>query len=805
MKTIKVLFISLLCSISLTNLLAQQISSPDMSSKIKGVLNDIIDSTPVGFANVALYKQSDSTLVTWTLAKDDGSFELDRIPIGTYKLVTTFLGYEKHSLSNISVGKSGSVVDLGKIKIKSVTTSLGEVQVVGIRKTVDSKIDRKVINVSGDINSTGGTAVDLLKNVPGLTVDGSGTVSLRGNTDVSILIDGRPTSIDATRLDQIPSSDIESVELISNPGAKYNPEGKSGIINLKLKQKKAAGFNGNTSLTVGTGNKYNAGIGFNYNTGIINIFGSYNGMFRKTESQRYLLRESFISDSAHFLQQNADANLSIKSNKFSLGANIKVNEQNSLAVSYTFNPSLKIDADGTLSQYFDKSKNLTESIFTDNSERATANSHDFLLGYRKTFDKKGEDLTADYTYSASNENIDQPQVFHFKDYSQSQEIFNTSKNFKSNFQLNWILPVGSKSKLESGVQSIIRGNKTNYYQNNLVANNWISDVTNSNIFAYNEQIHSAYSTFSGIYDVLSYVAGLRLEQTYINGEQTINSEIIRQKYFNLYPSFSVKYSLNQKNQLQLSYGRRINRPNSRMINPFIDKSNLEVYRSGNPDLRPEYINSIDAGYNGNWSKSNIGLTVFYNDISNLINSVTTLDSAGISHNAPQNISSGKNFGFELTFEHTVTTWWKMNGNGSFYKNTIISEKEGISNSNYSYNARLNNVFTPFKKTSVQLVGIYTGPIIAISSKMNPQFSVDLAVKRDLLKDKLSLTARVADIFNTLKNSYTTWGSNFFADNWRKTETRVAYVSILYNFGSNGIPRSSKSNGNNESTHSTEIF
>jgi outer membrane cobalamin receptor len=242
-----------------------------------------------------------------------------------------------------------------------------------------------------------------------------------------------------------------------------------------------------------------------------------------------------------------------------------------------------------------------------------------------------------------------------------------------------------------------------------------------------------------------------------------------------------------------------------MINPFIDKSNLEVYRSGNPDLRPEYINSIEAGYNGSQSKSNIGLTIFYNDISNLINSVTTLDSAGISHNAPQNISSGKNFGFELTFEQAATTWWKINGNGSFYKNTIKSKQEDISNTNYSYNARLNNIFTLFKKTSIQIVGIYTGPIIAISSKMNPQFSMDLAVKRDLLKDKLSLTARVTDIFNTLKNSYTTWGTNFIADNWRKTETRVVYLSISYNFGSNGTSKNSKSNGNNESTHSTEIF
>ncbi len=196
---------------------------------------------------------------------------------------------------------------------------MAEITVVGERKTVDSKIDRKVINVSRDINSTGGTAIDLLKNVPNLSVGTDGSVSLRGNTDVSILIDGRPTSIDATKLDQISSAEIESIEIITSPTAKYNPEGKSGIINLKMKQKKTEGFNGNAMITAGTGDKYNAGLGLNYNFGNVNVFASYNGIFRKTVSERYLLRESFISDSAHFLQQNSATNLESKSNKITLG------------------------------------------------------------------------------------------------------------------------------------------------------------------------------------------------------------------------------------------------------------------------------------------------------------------------------------------------------------------------------------------------------------------------------------------------------------------------------------------------------
>jgi len=448
--------------------------------------------------------------------------------------------------------------------------------------------------------------------------------------------------------------------------------------------------------------------------------------------------------------------------------------------------------------------NLTKSILADNSENINGTSHDYILSYRKTFDKKGEELTLDYNYASTSEEMDQLQIFHFSDYSESAEIFNNSKYRKSNLQLNWVLPIGKSSKLESGFQSIIRGTNIDYYQNNLVEDIWVKDEENSNDFTYNEQIHSVYSTFSGKGTNLSYIAGLRLEQTFIDGEQTINSEKISQDYFNLYPSLNIKYSVGENHGLQFSYGRRINRPTARQINPFIDKSNLEVYRSGNPNLIPEYVNSIEAGYNGKWKKANTGFTLFFNNIANPINMIAVLDSAGISHMYPENISSGRNYGFELTYEQPFTKWWKLSSNGSFYRNIVKSDTAGLSNSNFSFNARLNNLFTVDKKTSAQLVIIYTGPIIAITSKMEPQFSVDLALKRDILNSKLSLTARATDIFNTLKNSYTAWGTNFTADNWRKPETRVFYLSLIYNFGKNGSSKNSKSNANNESVHSKEI-
>jgi outer membrane receptor protein involved in Fe transport len=220
-----------------------------------------------------------------------------------------------------------------------------------------------------------------------------------------------------------------------------------------------------------------------------------------------------------------------------------------------------------------------------------------------------------------------------------------------------------------------------------------------------------------------------------------------------------------------------------MINPFADRSNHEVLRSGNPLLKPEYVNSFEAGYTTSMGSTVLGLTVYYKHISDVINQVTLLDSTGVSHIFPENMLSYENYGIEGTFEHSFAKWCRINGNASFYRIIIKGTTEENRNSNYSYNFRLSSNFTPLKKLSVQLTGNYTGPVIGLYSKMNPQYSVDAAIKKDFLNDRLSLTLRATDIFNTLKNSYSSWGYNFRADNWRKQETRVVYLSLSYSFGS----------------------
>ncbi len=804
MKTLKLIILGIILVTQCQTIYSQQNFVAEPKGILKGVLVDADDASPLEFANVVLYAPNGSTMVTWSISKSDGAFELSKIALGEYNLAISFMGYEELKLQNIVFDKQGLTVDLGKVNLNKTTTAIDEVSVVGIQKTYQTKIDKKVINVSKDINSTGGTAIDLIKNVPGLAVDADGVVNLRGNSGVSILIDGRPTSIDATKLDQIPAGDIESLEIITNPSAKYNPEGKSGIINIKLKQSKTVGLSGNAIVTAGTGDKYNESVNLNYNLGKVNLFASYNGMKRMAEASRYLLRESYNSEEVHFLQQDAKTNIDITKNTFTLGSNFNFNSQNKLTLSYTYNPSKTIDADNTLSQYFDRSMNKTGSVFVINSENGKETANDYLVAYRKLFDKKGEELTVDYTLSSSSGSAIQPQTYQYATTTETSEINTNSDIFNSNLQLNWVLPFGNGSKLETGVHSIVRGNDSEYYFFNSSGGSKVEDLSQRNLFTYNEQIHAGYGLWSGNFGGTSVQAGLRIEKTFIDGKQGASNDKISQNYFNFYPSLSFSHPINENNQLQLSYSRTIKRPSARMINPFVDRSNLEVFRSGNPDLKPEYVNSIELGFNGNYDKTILGFTAFYKHIANPINSVTLLDDAGISHMAPQNMLSSLNYGLEFTFEQVLNKWWKINGNTSFFKNKITGNVDGTSASNYSYLGRINSSWTPSKSLSFQLIANYLGSVVGVYSRMEPQYSIDCAVKKDLLKNKLSLTLRASDVFNSLKNSYTSWGSNFTADNWRKTETRVLYFSISYSFGSNGNSKSSKSIIQNESKPSTEM-
>ncbi len=781
---------------------ASSVDADAPKGTIKGVFVDQDDNSPVIYANVVLYSQPDSVMTSWTVTSDNGNFELEKVPNGSYQLIASFIGYEKIVIAPLVVESDAH--DLGTIKMVKETQTIGDVEVVALQKSVDSKIDKKVIDVSKDINSSGGTAIDALRNVPGLTVDAEGIITMRGNSELSILVNGRPTSINTARLDRLPASAIEKIEIITNPSAKYNPEGKNGIINLRLKPQKASGLNGNALFTAGTGDKYNGLLDLNYNFGNVNLFASWNANYRQTESTRWLYRESYFIDIPHFLQQDVSTSIDRQSNKFTLGSNININEQNSLLLSFSANPSKSTDTDQTTSQYFDPTKILAYSVLTDNMEFGEEKAYDLVAGYRKTFLKEGEELTADYSFFSTNGNHNQPETFLYPDKTREIEMFTDFSDYNSNLQINWVLPFTPNSKIESGIQSIVRGSSNNFTFFEKLDGSWMEDLSQKDLFNYNEQMHSLYGIWSADFNKLSVTAGMRLEQTFISGEQSVTDNQIDQKYFNFYPSFSIMQEIGKDANIILSYSRRINRPNARMLNPFSNISNPEVIRSGNPDLKPEYVNSFELGYNKSWGKTTIGASVFYSFINDVINMTNILDSAGISHMYPINADWAQNYGAEFSFDQIISKWWKINGNASILRNNVQGLNIDEKNSNFSYNGRINSTWNPSKSFSIQLSGYLAKPAVGLYTSVDPQTSVDLALKKDF-SPNFSMTLRASDIFNTLKSSYTSWGDDFITDNMRKSETRVVYLSLSYKFGGGEIFKGLKAKKEEEMKPTLEML
>ena len=764
---------------------------------LTGILVESGKGTGVEFANVVLYRAKDSVMVSWAATDANGAFNMQKIPLGKYALVAKFMGFKKMKIDNLSFTATNLDQNLGSLQLLPDQEMLNEVVVTADKKAVETQLDKKVINVAKDLTSTGGTAVDVLKNVPSVSVDVDGGVSLRGNSNVNLLIDGRPSSIGASRLDQIPSSDIESIEVITNPSAKYNPEGLTGIINIKLKKKRKTGTNGLASISVGTHDKYSGSINLNRSFGDVTLHGSYNAQYKQFTAERYLFRTATENETAHFLTQNAKTGVTTKTQGFKLGLDYQLNPKNSLSISWFGNMSNKLDSDFTHSAYSNISNVMYNQCVSYNSEKPKEFSSDYALSYKKTFDKKGEELTLDYGYSFEKENQDQPQKYVYPDSIKQFEMFTNTTQYNSNLQINWVLSISESSQLEAGVQSVFRGNDDQFQQSNFVHANWSDDASVRNSFKYDEKIQSVYGTWTGKYKTFSYMAGARLEQTNTFGKQSSTGETISQNYFNLYPTLHISQKLGTTQELMLSYSRRIERPNSGMLNPFVDRSNPDALRTGNPDLKPEYINSYEAGYSQYWDKGSMNATIFYKRSNNAINRIVRMDSLGVSHMRPENESLAENYGLELVGERSLFKWWKLSGNLSFFK-YIITGAGDMSKSNFTSTARLQSSWTPVKSLSFQLSGSYRGPQVGIQSESKALYSTDFAMNKDFWNDQFSFTLRLSDIFNTMKNSYTTWGDNFTADNWRKKESRVLYLVLTYKIG-----KQSSNKGNRQNTNQNE--
>ena len=737
-------------------------------------------------------------IITGGITSDNGLFKIKDIPEGNSVIEVQFIGYKVFT-RQITITSKSRNLKLGTIPLQEDSAQLDEVVVRAETSTVIQKVDRKVINVGKDLTSAGTTASELLNNVQSVSVDSqSGQISLRGNSNVRVLVDGRPTNIPAAQLlRQLPSTSIKSVELITNPSAKYNPEGMSGIINIILNKNANIGFNGNvnTGITWGRLSRYNASTNMNYKTGDVNFFINYGYNGGRQFNRGRVERTGFNRQDLVFLNDN-------NSHLLKFGADIYLNKKSTLSF-YTTQNRFNGDFIGSTIV----TTNGVETINSPNDQKNESPSSIYNLNYKVDFAKKGHSLEIEGTFSKT----DGTQFINNRNILQNAgdidyrllNYFNDITSDRSNklINLDYTNPISEKGKLELGLEY-----RTNETKNTNLTNQEFptafnnqgqvtatSPIGNSN-FSYDRNIYSGYVNYGHNFGKVTMQLGARIENYEIEGvfnrvgqaTETVTDEI-----FTVYPSAFFTYNPSDKNQYQFSYSRRVDRPGIGQVNPIREFSTPLIIGVGNPDLIPQFTNSLELNYTRRIKGGSFSFGTFYRKINDVISRVTAPDPTNPS--VAQlvtwtNFNDTDAYGLEFSFNYKVNKWWRLNSSMDFYS----QEQLGIVDftnpnptqakvQNNVFNARLSNSFTASKRVRLQLFAMYRGPQKDLQFDSKSMWMMNFGGSWTVLDGKGTVNFRVNDIFRGMRFAFD--AENPFVQNGEfNWESRTAFLGFNYRFG-----------------------
>lgn len=798
----------------------QPAQRPPATGVVTGTILDDSNSEPLMYASVVLHSMRDSAMVTGAITNERGIFIIEQVPPGRYFVAVNYVGYPRKEVNGIIVTPREPVYEMGVIRVEPGAATLSEVTVESTRQLMEVGLDRRVINVDSELTAAGGTALDLMQNVPSVAVDFDGNVSLRGSSNVTILVDGRPSGLTglsgSDALQQIPSNMIERIEVITNPSARYSPDGTSGIINIVLKKQRQPGYNGMLSLNTSPGNSYTGSLNLNYKTGNVNFFANYSGRFNNMEGAGYNFRTSFLSDTT-FLDQETVFENQMNSQNFGFGADYQFNRFNTLTFSVMYNSWARLS--DNLTDYNSLSGDMSlVNFFT----RASGNDMDnqgmnYSLNFRRTYQQRLREWNTDVVFSNRSMNFGEDNVQRFYDNSRNplntvdllENTITDGSNRMFSVQTDYIQPLGEDRKLELGARAYMRqmDSDFNFLNYDYDRQDWINNPGLSNRFVYDEQVYAAYGIFSTIFGKYSLQAGLRLEQTYTQADQRTTSQVYKDDYLNLFPTMHLRRSFENNQSAQISYSRRINRPNNRFLNPFVSYTDPYDLSFGNPQLKPEFINSYELGYTRFWQKTTINPSLFYRYTDGMITRFRTMDEEGIAYTTFENLNRATSYGAELILSQQLFSWWRANGTFSYYRQIV--EGSGpmmeMQNDSYSWSARLVNNITMGKGWDLQVNGFYRSPVVMLQGEMKEMYSADLGLRKTVLDRKGTINLRVSDIFNTQSFRMYNYGDNFTIDMERRRNSRMVYVGFTYRINEYNNRRNQRSRQQMDSSPDIEDF
>jgi outer membrane receptor protein involved in Fe transport len=780
-------------------------------AKITGKVIDNTTKEVIEFATVSIYKLPKDTLIGGIVTNANGVFELENLRPGKYKVNIAFMGFKTLTIDTIILRKQEER-DLGVILLSTNEKVLKEVTIETQQDMVKNTIDKKVFDAEKLAIANGGSANDVLTQVPTVSVDIDGNISLRGSGNVTILIDGRPSGMSgagrAGVLSGIPASAIESVEVITNPSAKYDPDGMSGIINIVLKKNKLQGTNGNATISAGTNNKYNGNLSYNFRKNKVNLYTNYSFRYNERFGRGDVNRTTYAGDSAIYLIQKNNSDNINRNHSAKIGIDYNASKLTTLGFNITLNYENKSENERLINKSFNETDNLSSAFNRYANSPSEGLSQDYNLNLRQKFKNPKQLLSIESNYSI-NKNLSLAQ-YQQENYWENYLEINPYWNYQNNtsntdFSINtntvdFESPLFKNGKLESGLKNTNRIIDNDFYSESLNngANDFLSDDSLNNRFVYYEHIYAAYSSYGQTLGKWSYKAGLRAEQA--NTKSTLmndNSSYVN-NYFNVFPSAFINRKINDRQEIQLNYGRRINRPGTRQLSPFTDYSNPLILRVGNPYLNPEYTHNLEFGYLYNYKKINFSTTVFYRKTVDLIMRNISINNNNQTIVTFTNLGSSENMGIETVSRIEFYKWWNVTINLNGFQTVIKGTNQDgeINTSNLSWNAKFLSNMLLKKGWSLQTSGSYNARNIMAQGTILPMSQVDFALKKEVLKNKGTITFGVTDLFDQMRFRINTSGSNFSQEATRKRETRIATLTFNYRFGSGDFaPRKNKAKEN----------
>ncbi len=776
---------------------------------IKGRIVESEFQVPLEYSNVVLYNARTGEQVNGAMAVKDGLFTIKGIRPGVYYMEVKFIGYHLETIENIRIGAREPEVDVGVIELEQAMIPVDEIVVEAEKPAIEFKIDRKVINVGKQYTAVAGTAVDVLENVSSVTVDVEGNVSLRGSENFTVLIDGRPTILEPNEaLQQMRTSEIENIEIITNPSAKYDPDGLAGIINIVTKKGEFSGTSGIVNVTGGLDDKYGADFLLYYRTGGYNLyFGAdwssyaYPGA-TETENRTYGETDTSIVYS--------DGEPRRKRERYNIkgGVELFLGEKDFLNFQLRVGGrSGEMDADYDYEEWISPPGVYSRYI----SRRDRGRSGDFYsakLDYRHTFARKGHELAGLIDVSRRD-----------GDEETSDELLNTVGEITSGHRstekgpgnrlttkLDYTLPLREGDKFEAGYQSRISRSEdiTEMYEYDPVGGDYIFQPDYSNTINYDRDIHSLYAIYLGDLGKFGYQAGVRGEYTYRFIELVGGDETFTIDRGDVFPTFHASYEDSSGNQLMASYTRRIERSRSWYLEPFITWVDAYNVRQGNPDLEPEYIDSYELGYQRSIGSSMFAVEGYYRVTHNKVERVRSVYEDNVMLQTIENVGTDYMLGTELTLTIDAIRWWNINIMGNIYDYRIEGTlyNEPFERTSFDWSSRLNNTFKIGKSTRIQINGMYNSERVSSQGTISDNFMVNAAVKQDFMKRKLSATLQVRDLFATGKHEYLFEGPDFYSKSLFTHDAPIVMLTVTYNF--NNYKPDRKRNGAREEFEEEEF-